>query len=257
MAATNVSSWRTEIAYYVKGPDNTLIDWAVVEALRDFCRHTGLWRYTLDAINTVDGTATYSFDDVAIDGANVLDAIVWAKYKAPDADGNEQDDDQYYDLTIIEGDWEEKLAYGAWQYEESKSPRAIMIDHNTGGSDGSRTASEKVFRLYPIPDENSTDGLLIRVQVKPAIGATTVPGIFWNDYHKAITHEAVSILQNMSNKPWSNKEHAKDNHNQYNALKNNAAADRRYGRSTRSLKVTPRFFAGSKHTGGFRSEDRF
>lgn len=252
MAKANISSWRTEVAYHVKGPDSTLTDWAVVEALRDFCRHTGLWRYELDRINIVADTATYAFTDIDADGANVLDSIVWAKYKA-----NGEDDDQFSDLWVIEGDWEEKIRQAAWSFQDSTQPNSIMIDHNTGGTAGNRTESEKLFRVYPIPDTASTAGLLIKVQVKPAIGATSVPGIFWNDYHKVITHGAVSILQNMTNKPWSNKDHAKDNWNQYKAGRSNGAADRRYGRSTRSMKVIPRFDAGSRRVGGYRSEKRF
>jgi hypothetical protein len=257
MAKADISNWRTEVGYYVKGPGDTLTDWAVVEALRDFCKHTGLWRYKLDAINLVADDSTYDFAAITEDGENELDSIVWAKCKEAAADGSEADDDQYFDLDIIEGDWEEKLNYAAWSYAESTVPRAIMIDHSTGGADGSREESEKIFRLYPIPTADSTDGLLIKVQVKPAIGATTVPGILWHDYHKTVTHAAVSILQNMSNRPWSNKEHAKDNWNQYRAGRNNASSDRRYGRSTRSLKVVPRHFAGSRHASAWRSEKRF
>lgn len=257
MAKANVSTWRTEIEYYVKGPNDTLTDWAVVEALRNFCHHTGLWRYELDAIDIVADTSTYDFVDIDADGDNDLDGIIWAKYKQPEPDETEGEDDQYSDLWIIEGDWEEKIREAPWQFETASQPQSIMIDHATGGDDGSRIESEKLFRLYPIPTEASIDGLLIKVQVKPRVGATTVPGILFDDYHKTVTHAAVSILQNMTNKPWSDKDHAKDNWNQYKAGRNNAASDRRYGRSTRTTKVTPRFFSGARRVGGYRTEKRF
>lgn len=257
MAKVDVSDWRDEIEYYVKGPGEALVDWAVVEALRDFCKHTGLWRYELDAIDVVALTSVYSFADIDKDGDNDLDGIVWGKYKAHDSNDEEQDDDQYRDLWIIEGDWEEKLRTASWSYQESTEPHSIMIDHFTGGDDGERSEAEKAFRLYPIPTEDSTDGLLIKVQVIPRVGATTIPGILFNDYHKTVTHAAASILQNMTNKPWSNKDHAKDNWNQYKAKRNNASSDRRYGRSTRSMAVIPRFFSGSRRVGQMPTEKRF
>ena len=54
-------------------------------------------------------------------------------------------------------------------------------------------------------------------------------------------------MQNMTNKPWTDKEHAKDNWNQYRAIRENAKADRQYGRSARSLVVKPRFWSGSRN----------
>lgn len=229
MASENVSTWRTEVAYHIKGPDSTLVDWAVVEALRDFCYHTGLWRYKLDRIDVVADEAEYAFTAVTTDGANVLDSIVWAKYKQ---DG--LDDDQFSDLHLYEFDAEELRRRGAWEFEESTTPSGIMV------------TNEKEFRLYPIPTEDSDEGLYIKVQVKPAVGATKVPSFLYNDYHKGITHGAVSILQNMTNKAWSQKDHAKDNWNQYRAVRENAKSDRQHGRSARSLVVRPRFWSGSR-----------
>lgn len=229
MATKSISAWRTEVEYYVKGPDSALVDWAVLEALRDFCYHTGLWRYTLTRISTVADTAEYAFTALETDGKNVLDAIVWAKYKATG-----EDDDQFFDLHLYEFDHEELLRNGSWEFHESTSPSGIMI------------TPAKLFRLYPIPTVASTSGLYIKVQVKPATDATTVPLFLFDDYHKGITHGAVSNLQNMTNKPWTEKDHAKDNWNQYRAVRENAKSDRQHGRSTRSLAVRPRFWAGSR-----------
>jgi len=229
MATKSISAWRTEVEYYVKGPDNALVDWAVLEALRDFCYHTGLWRYTLTRIDVAADEAEYAFTDIETDGKNVLDAIVWAKYKEDDAD-----DDQFSDLELLEFDSEELRRRGAWEFQESTSPSGIMV------------TPAKLFRLYPIPTEDSDAGLYIKVQVKPATDATKVPLFFFDDYHKGITHGAVSILQNMTNKPWTEKDHAKDNWNQYRAVRENAKSDRQHGRAARTLRVRPRFWAGSR-----------
>jgi hypothetical protein len=232
--AANISDWRTEVGYYVKGPDTTLTDWAVVEALRDFCGKTGMWRYRLARINVVADTQDYSFTAITTDGDNDLDSIVWAKYKQ-----NGDADDQFTDLEIIEGDWEEQLRRGAWEFQDSTTPARIMVVNES-------TAIKK-FRLHPTPTVASTSGLLIKVQVKPSVGATTVPQFIFDDYHKGIAHATASILQNMTNKPWSNKDHAKDNWNQYTKVRANALNDRIYGRGKRSMSVRPRFWAGSRY----------
>ena len=229
MATKTILSWRTEVEYYVKGPAGALVDWAVLEALRDFCYHTGLWRYTLTRISITANTAEYAFTALETDGKNVLDAIIWAKYKATG-----DDDDQFFDLELLEFDNEELSRRGAWEFEESTSPSGIMV------------TPAKLFRLYPIPTVASTSGLYIKVQVKPATDATTVPLFFFDDYHKGITHGAVSILQNMTNKPWTEKDHAKDNWNQYTKVRENAKSDRQHGRAARTLRVRPRFWSGSR-----------
>ena len=229
MATKNIADWQTEVEYYVKGPTTTLMDWAVLEALRDFCTHTGLWRYTLAPISIVADEPEYSFSAIETNGKNVLDALIWAKYKQ---DG--QENDQYVDLEIMEFDNEELNRRAAWEFEESTTPFGIMVNQ------------VKDFRLYPIPTESSATGLYLKVQVKPSTVATKVPLFFYDDYHKGISHGAVSILQNMTNKPWSNKDQAKDSWNQYRAIRENAKADRQYGRAARVLRVKPRFFAGSR-----------
>jgi hypothetical protein len=233
--ATNISTWRTEVAYYVKGPENTLVDWAVLEALRDFCHHTGIWRYTATRISIVKDTAEYTFTDVDTDGKNELDALLWAKYKQ-----NGQTDDQFVDLDIMEFENEELRRRAAWEFEESTTPFGIMV------------TDEKKLRLYPIPTVASTSGLYFKVQVKPATDATKVPDRIYNDYHKGITHGAVSILQNMTNKAWSSKEHAKDNWNQYTKVRENCKADIQYGRAARVLRVKPRFWCGSRSNSTLR-----
>jgi len=235
MASKNIADWQTEIGYYVKGPSTTLMDWAALEALRDFCSHTGLWRYTLTPISIVADTAEYDFTDIDTDGKNVLDALIWAKYKQ-----NGDDDDQYVDLEIMEFDNEELNRRAAWEFEESTTPFGIMV------------TNEKKFRVYPIPTVASVSGLYLKVQVKPATDATKVPLFLYDDYHKGITHGAVSILQNMTNKPWSNKDQAKDSWNQYRAIRENAKADRQYGRAARVLRVKPRFWSGSRSNSTLR-----
>jgi hypothetical protein len=227
--ATDISTWRDEVAYYVKGPSDELVDWATLEALRVFCSHTGIWRYKLARISIVADESLYSFTAVITDGKNILDAILWAKYKQ---DGDE--DDQFVNLELMEFDSEELRRRAAWEFEESTTPFGIMV------------TDDKKFRLYPIPTEASEEGLYIKVQVKPAKDCTKVPDRIYDDYHKGVTHAAVSILQNMTNQPWSDKEHAKDNWNQYKAIRNNAKADIQYGRSARVLRVKPRYWCGSR-----------
>jgi len=227
--ATDISTWRSEVAYYTKGSENTLTDWAVLEALRDFCSHTGLWRYKPARISIIADEPEYTFVPVVANGKNVLDAIIWAKYKQDD-----DDDDQFTDLQLMEFDNEELNRRAAWEFEESTTPFGIMVTET------------KALRLYPIPTEDSEEGLYIKVQVKPAVDATKVPSFIYEDYKKGITHGAVSILQNMTNKPWSDKEHAKDSWNQYTKFRNNAKADRQHGRAARVLRVKPRFWSGSR-----------
>lgn len=56
--ATNVSNWRKEIAGDVRGCFYPIIDMYVIEACRDICKETNLWREKLSAIDVISVEAT-------------------------------------------------------------------------------------------------------------------------------------------------------------------------------------------------------
>lgn len=59
------------------------------------------------------------------------------------------------------------------------------------------------IRLYPIPDEAISGGLLVDVALKPSRTATTCPDFLLEDWAEEIAHGAKSKLLTMKGRPWS------------------------------------------------------
>ena len=239
MASKNIADWQADVLKYVKisGSDTLdIIDGECLETLRDFCRYTALWRITLDPISSVSLQGDYVFgtdwNTPAGEGDNVPYSLQWAKYKE---DG--EDDDQYFKLEMIDEDTENDiLDYSAWEFDTAPNPDSIYMD------------PDNTLHLHPIPEDASTDGLLLRVIVQPTPEADKVPKFIWDDYKRIVTYGTVSRLLRLTNKPWSNAELADYFMNKYQKRRNNLKYDRKTGKTARKMRVraTRSWFGGSR-----------
>ncbi len=232
MASKDIVDWRPDVRKYIKMPNanESLIDDEVRQACRDFLRETALWKYNLDRISVVADQAEYDFTDIDTDGINVFSALATAKYKE---DG--QDDDQFYDLTLETRETINKKYLDAWEFETNETPSDIYV------------TKEKKFRLYPIPTLASDEGLLLHVIVKPSNDATKVPLFVWEDHMRTISIGAASMLMGQTNRPWSDKKLSDRYWVQYTAKRDEAAFTKWDGRTKKSLRVNPRFWASSRN----------
>jgi|GEM_PF-1426429 len=231
MASKDIADWRADVRKYIKMPtaNETLIDGEVLEACRDFLRETSLWRYNLARISVVASTAEYSFTAIDTDGKNVLVSLATAKYKE---DG--LDDDQFFDLALETRTTMEVKYSASWEFQTAPNPSKIFI------------TKEKKFRLFPIPENASSEGLLLHVSVKPATDATKVPLFVWDDHMRTITLGAVSLLLGQTNRPWSDRELADKFWVEYTAKRDEATFKKWGGRTDRPLRVRPRVWSGSR-----------
>ena len=235
MPATQaITNWRTEVQKYIKIPDTQLtkLDDAVRDTVRDFCRNTAIWRYDLDRISTVALTREYPITTLPAEGgANEFVSIVSAKYKE---DG--MDDDQFFTLDMRQGDRQEKLTRdAAYTFETAPNPDTILVDDY-----------DENFLLYPIPENASTDGLLVRITVMPTVDGADVPLFIYNKYKKEIAWGAAAHLYNQPNQPWSNKKMWNQHWLQYTSERDEAAYQVWAGRTNRTLQVRPRFWGDSR-----------
>jgi hypothetical protein len=232
--AVTISDWNTEVAKYVKFSSSyaTLVTAEVLETLRDFCRDTGIWKETLADISVVADTASYSLNLPT--GSGDSPELAWidsVKYKE-----NGFDDDQYRTLSAFTEDERDRYDSGGWEYHTAPTPESYM-----GGP-------AKNLILYPIPTAASTDGLRVKVGVKPADDSTTAPQWIWDDYMRCIAIGTAGNLMNMPNRPWSNTEMAVFYINQYHARRDEAYSNVKLG-YVKQRKQAVRF----PFTGGSRS----
>jgi len=191
MAEKAFLDWRTEVAKYVKFQStyNAVVDAEVKEVVRDFCRDTGVWTITLTRISTVADTSAYTLTVPSTDGAAEICYIDHVQYKEDGAD-----DDQFRPLTPFTREEADLYENGAWAFHVSTDPYKFYSN------------ADKQLILYPIPTTASTNGLLVRVAVRPTDAATGCSPNIYIDYKKAIAVGTAAALMNMPNKPWSNAE---------------------------------------------------
>ena len=207
MASKNFSDWRTEVAKYVKFQStyNDTVDGEVKETIRDFCRDTAIWKQTLADFSTVADTSTYSLTLISTDGACEICYIDNVKYKEDGAD-----DDQFRNLTPFTQEEKDEYDYGNWSYSTAPDPYKFYSN------------MDKQLILWPTPTTASTDGVSVRVVVRPTDAATKCPDYIYEDYKQAITIGAAASLMNMPNKPWSNAEMGRFYWEQYLARRDEA-----------------------------------
>lgn len=211
MATEQVLTWRTAIGYHAKGVDNetTVLDYATVQCLQDFCKETNLWHEDLADISIVANTSEYTLTMPTTNGdATELVHVNKVLYKE-----NGADDNQYYPLHPKTKMWLDQY-YPTWEYATSVAPTYY------------RTKPNNILRLIDIPTAASTDGLLVHVVLKPATGATTVWDFLYKKYEMVIAKGAASILMGMAAKRWYDKELSMTLWTEYEEGKYNAHQDK-------------------------------
>ena len=191
MATKNFSDWRTEVAKYVKFAStyNADVDAEVKEIVRDFCRDTGIWKITLDRITTVADTETYTLTIPTTNGKSETVYVDNVKYKE-----NGAEDTQFRTLEPFTREERDNHENGAWSFHTGSEPYKFYSN------------VDRQLILYPIPENGSTLGLLVRVTVKPTDDATKCPDFIYIDYKQDIAIGAAKNLMLMPNKPWSDHE---------------------------------------------------
>jgi len=231
MATKNFSDWRDEVAKYVQFASTyqSLVDAEVKEVIRDFCRDTGIWKKTLARVTTVVNQADYPMTVPTTDGKAEICYFDNVKYKE-----NGADDDQFRNLEPFTQEEKDEHENGAWSFHTAPDPYKFYAD------------VDKTLILYPIPTVASTDGLLIRVVVRPTDDATKVPDFLYIEHKKSIAIGVAGAMCNMPNKPWSDAALGKDLDNQYLARRDEALQMVKMGYTKKKMEAKFPFFGGSR-----------
>lgn len=95
--------------------------------------------------------------------------------------------------------------------------------------------------VYPTPDRNLTDTLLLWVSLRPTLAGTTCADVLGR-YSEAISHGTLARLKAMLNKPWSDREGVVVYQARFRDGVNRARAEALKGFSGASLTVSSRRF---------------
>lgn len=164
------------------------IEQAVLEAAIMFCEGSSVWRETLDRIDVVSNQADYSLSlPTAISSYGRIMGVAAVWYKQ---DG--EDDDNFGRLDPLSQDHEDREQYGAWHLETASTPSNYYVSAD----------DPETLHLYPIPTDDSDDGLLVKAIVRPIEGATVLPDVLYNRYRRQIATGAKAILYDIPAMPW-------------------------------------------------------
>lgn len=153
---------------------------AIRNAAITLCKKSRVWREYLDAITVKTGQADYELDQPT--DTNIV-MVVSARCGA---DPNKID---------MKGPFSEKHLdrdLPGWRNYTANIPSVFLFD-------GTITMT-----LVGTPTEDITNGLLVRVALKPTTTASEGPDILLADYHEAIGYGAKARLMAMPEKEWSN-----------------------------------------------------
>ncbi len=209
MAGTDLTTLDTRVADYVDGATDeaAVLLRATVDVFRDFCKWTHCWKENLSDISSVAETQAYALA-AGTDNCDSPEIIGLdkAQYKEADAD-----DSQYSPLDLKSREYMDEYD-STWENRDS-SPVPYRCFYNE--LDG------KIY-LIDTPSVASTDGLLVRVWLMPALDATTAPGFIFTKYPKALVWGIVGAMLRMTNQRWSNTELGDYYHNLYKTERGNA-----------------------------------
>lgn len=186
MANANMTDWKNSVYPICAVPEPSLIE-AIRSAAREFCSKTHLWAITLDRIDVAEDTQDYALTmpSAWLNKAEVV-IVDDAKYKQ---DG--EDDDQFITLDPISENQYDLNESGSWIFQTAPTPSKYFVP-----------IDDKKIYLWKIPTEDSTEGLLVKVVVRPTLSATELPEFLYLDHRDTIKIGALAYLFGQKESSW-------------------------------------------------------
>ena len=161
---------------------------AVLNAVRNacikFCEGTLLWTYTLDRISVEANEDEYTLTIPEAQYGTII-SVDDVKYKIDGAD-----DDQFITLDPLSKNQKDLWDSGSWPFRTSTSSSHYYVD------------KDKTLFLYMIPTEDSDEGLLVRVNLRPIRTTTVVQTFLYTNHYETIGKGAKADLFARKAQPW-------------------------------------------------------
>lgn len=222
--ASALSLWEAEILPDIPTLPRPALENAVRNACIDFCERTHLWTQDLDRITVAVDTREYTLTEPS--GAEII-LIDDVKYKQ-----NGADDDQFTTLDPISENQKNLQDSGSWKYRDSATPSGYyaLPDNPTE------------ILLYNIPNVASTEGLLVKVVLRPSRSCTTVEDFIYKSHFKTIGLGAKADLFARKGQAWRDPNMAASFESKFINACNEAMVLKMTGGTKRETRVRMRAF---------------
>lgn len=163
----NISDLRREVKFHANQCPDTTIDYAIIRAIRTFCRDSWYYQSTI-YVNQVSTQTAYTITPVSGEELIAIEEV--------ELDPNTR----IYPLT------------------ETEATRS------NGSVTGFRFEPPNTLSIYPQPTTSVTNGIEIRAVLMPAESTTTIPDSIYRNWKECIVAGALSFLLSTQSDSWSN-----------------------------------------------------
>jgi hypothetical protein len=171
--ATTYESLIPEIIPIVPSCPDSLIHQHIRSTVIDLCERSSIYQKELDPITTTSSIYEYDFDAPS---GTIVHKIIWAIY-----DGNVLEPVTSGLLEQRESDWR----------------------NNTGTPEYILKQNQENFWIVPVPSVSKTEGLILRVALKPTHTSTSCDSTVMSDNRDAIVNGALFRLLRIPSKDWT------------------------------------------------------
>ena len=171
--ATTYESLIPEIIPIVPSCPDSLIHQHIRSTVIDLCERASVYQKELDPITTTSSIYEYDFDAPS---GTVVHKIIWAIH-----DGNVLEPVTSGLLEQRESDWR----------------------NNTGTPEYILKQNQETFWIVPVPSVSKTEGLILRVALKPTHTSTSCDSTVMSDNRDVIVNGTLTRLLRIPAKDWS------------------------------------------------------
>lgn len=213
-----LTEFRNRVRMELMNVPNPMIEMKVIEAAREFCRETQVWRADMDPISTIAGQAEYDID-VPVRHAESV-AIIAARQNGMTIYPRSE--------KVLDVEWPN------WRRDQADTARYFVSDDPT------------VLRLVPVPVRSRSNAIVdMRIALRPARNATRLPDLLLRDYLEQIAMGAQGRLCAMIGKTWTDPNRATYWLNEFQREINAAKIRATRNYQNEIITVTPRRLQGA------------
>lgn len=175
------AAWYPYVQPELPGAPLPLIDHYLRQSAIHFLEESQVWTLSLDAVDLVADTGTYNLTvpaSVTTGGDVSMVKWVWV-------DGYQIYPASLEELGTLDTSWDTTTAGAVRRYTQ---------------------LTQDTITLWPIPNYSSTDGLVIKVALRPSLTATGVPDWIGTKYIQEVAMKTKADMMGMIGQSWSNTE---------------------------------------------------